>query len=123
MASLKESKYINDSNTNSLLVALGSYTKIDFKCDKCNHNFMRNCNEIRRDNWCPYCADQKLCVQNCQMCFENSFASSVHSHKWSNKNKLTSRQVYKFSNNKYFLDCNVCNHTYLKRLEHNQEKF
>ena len=53
-----------------------------FKCDNnyCNHDFYICINDMTRQksSWCPYCStsNKRLCNnENCQVCFDNSFAS------------------------------------------------
>lgn len=59
---------------------------------------------------CPYCAKLKLCSDNdCDSCFNNSFASYPKVKYWSKKNKINPRQVFKKSNSKkYLFDCKEC---------------
>jgi len=89
-----------------------------FDCDKCHHIFDSRLADINNDHWCPYCNKQKLCeIETCNMCFENSFASSIRVNNWSKKNgNITPRQVFKSSGNKYWFDCNKCHHIFDKTL-------
>ena len=76
-----------------------------------------NLNNINAlNNWCSYCSHQKLCEDNnCNMCFNNSFASTDKSTIWSSKNNLVPRQVFKSSSSKkYIFDCNRCNQEFTK---------
>jgi very-short-patch-repair endonuclease len=81
-----------------------------FKCDKCNHNFeMVVKNITSRNNWCSYCAHQKLCEnKECRMCFNNSFAS-VKKSKYLNDKNINPRTIFKSTNKKYKFDCVICN--------------
>jgi hypothetical protein len=55
----------------------------------------------------------KLCQNNnCQICFDNSFASHERSKFWSNKNLKTSRLTFKSSKDKYIFNCDKCNHSF-----------
>ncbi|SIP85823.1 Restriction endonuclease [Pacmanvirus A23] len=62
---------------------------------------------------CDYPKVKKLCTyENCQICFEKSFASHPKSQYWSNDNKVTARQVTKGAGTKYVFDCDICNHKF-----------
>jgi very-short-patch-repair endonuclease len=62
--------------------------------------------------WCQYCANKKLCDdEKCIECFNKSFASQPKSKYWSDKNILSTRQVFKSSNEKYIFDCK-CGHEF-----------
>jgi len=56
---------------------------------------------------------QKLCKEDCIICFNKSFASHEKAKYWSNKNELKSRNVFKNSTKKILFDCNKCNHEFL----------
>ena len=113
----EKSKYVKDKTINILMIPSKSDIKIEFNCDKCTHSFIREPREIDRGNWCPYCSHQKLCNSDCKMCFENSFAFCKYAYMWSDKNISTARQVYRSSNNKYYLNCDKCGHTFYKTLK------
>lgn len=88
-----------------------------FKCDKCPHEFKAGLgNIVNGDTWCPYCSHQKLCDADCDICFENSFASHPYTTFWSDKNTKQPRQCFKGSNIKSWFDCNECGHTFDKKL-------
>jgi hypothetical protein len=53
-----------------------------------------------------------LCDNDCDICFERSFASSEKSIFWSSKNDLKPRQVFKSSNKKFILKCDKSNHEF-----------
>lgn len=113
-ASHPKSKYWSkNNNIISLNVSKSSHDKYLFECDKCNHTFKSNLNNITNNNtWCPYCVNRKLCEDNnCKTCFQNSFASNEKSKYWSKQNKLVPRQVFKNSSKKILFDCN-CGHQF-----------
>jgi len=86
-----------------------------FDCSNCNHEFEQRLDHITGSNaWCPYCTNQKLCNNTeCVCCFEKSFASNPKSKFWSDKNRLTPRQVFcSSSSNKYWFNCDICNHEF-----------
>ena len=89
-----------------------------FKCSKQKCIFNCNCgheiemsltNVVGNNNWCSYCAHQKLCENNeCKMCFENSFASHEKSNYIFDKT-INTRQIFKSSSAKNIeFICNVC---------------
>ncbi len=55
------------------------------------------------------------------MCYENSFACHNKSKYWSERNKLTARQVSKWSHDKYWFKCGECNHEFEKCLNSIQQ--
>jgi hypothetical protein len=109
-------KAIYWSNKNKLKprdVFKGSDKKYWFNCNVCPHDFYTALSDISNDIWCPYCAHHKLCDNNnCKMCFDNSFASSDKVKFWSIKNKKNPRFIFKCTDEKFFFDCNECNHEF-----------
>ena len=88
------------SDKNNILprqIFKGSSNTYYFNCDKCNHLLsLRIDNIVYCNNWCKYCSNQSLCNdENCQECFNKSFASHEKSIYWSEKNNLISRNVFK----------------------------
>ncbi len=81
-----------------------------FDCDKCNHSFDIRLYNIVAGVWCPYCSHQKLCnTQECEGCFNNSFASHEKAKFWSEKNGVVKpRDVFKQSGTKFWFDCDKC---------------
>ena len=63
------------------------------------------------------CSERKLCDNDdCKVCFDKSAASLSNDklERWSNKNTLTPRQVFKTSGKKIIFDCcTVCFHEYI----------
>ena len=113
-ASHEKAKYWSDNNElKPNEISKGSDKKCYFNCDKCNHIFLIQLNVVTRGGWCNYCSNTKLCGNNeCNLCFDKSFASYEKAKYWSNKNELTPRQVYKVSAKKYLFNCDVCNHEF-----------
>ena len=101
----------NDLQPNA--VSLNSHKKIWFKCCDCNHEFNTMASNISKGQWCSYCnGHHKLCDNNnCQECYNKSFASHEKAQFWSDKNKLKQRDVFKNSNKKYIFDC-ICGHDF-----------
>ena len=115
-ASHEKSKFWSDKNCNikPINVFKCSGNKYWFNCDKCNHEFNSSLHSISKYNWCCYCCDppKQLCEkENCQSCYEKSFASHEKSKYWSKKNEINPRKVFKSSNKKYWFDCN-CGHDF-----------
>lgn len=122
-ASHEKSKYW--SNKNKLIprqVFLNSNNKFDFKCDKCIHYFTALLSSISSDKkptWCPYCFRKKLCDNNdCDDCFNKSFASHEKSKYWSSRNDVFPRFIFKSAKNKYYFNCNNCNHEFNSSIYH-----
>ena len=62
---------------------------------------------------------KKLCCRNdCDICFNRSFASSNKAIFWSQNNNATPRQVFKNTHSKYNFTCNVCKHDFKASLGH-----
>ena len=81
------------------------------KCFNCDHK-INNKTDLS-NNKCIYCLNRKLCDdENCNKCFTKSFASTQKAKLWSNKNKMSPRNVFKSSHKKYVFDCDKCNHEY-----------
>jgi very-short-patch-repair endonuclease len=95
-----------------------SHKEYWFDCDKCKHSFDKALNSVVRGNWCPYCAGKKMCEpQDCEFCFNTSFASHDKAKFWSEKNgSVKPRAVFKSSHTKYWFDCDICNHSFYSAL-------
>jgi DNA-directed RNA polymerase subunit RPC12/RpoP len=88
-----------------------SNKKYWFTCFDCKHDFETSLSIISDGSWCPYCSNppKKLCDDDeCKMCFENSFASHPNAKYWSDENKLTPRDIFRCTANKYWFYCNKC---------------
>jgi len=91
--------------------------RIWFNCDNCNHIFDAQIKTITKGQWCPYCSNppKKLCDNdNCQLCFEKSFASHEKVIFW-NKEKngnLIPRQIMKNSHTLCWFNCDKCYHCF-----------
>jgi very-short-patch-repair endonuclease len=80
---------------------------------------------LYKDKKCPNIGlIKKLCTDdNCIVCFYHSFASSVKSKYWSDKNidsnlkVLKPKQFMRSSDNEFFFDCPDCNHVITKSLK------
>lgn len=106
----------NDINPRQ--VRKNSNKKFLFDCNECGHEFSIAINSITRSKsqWCQYCAHRTLCENdNCQKCFENSFASSPKAEFWSLKNEILPRQLFKSGTFLAFFDCS-CGHDFSSTL-------
>ena len=92
-----------------------SARKYYFNCN-CGHELIMCLSTINLGRWCCYCCNpsQKLCdKEDCNQCFEKSFASSDKAIYWSSKNELKPRQVFKKTDTeKYWFECKICNHNF-----------
>ncbi len=114
-ASSNKADYLSSKNEKKARELFkSSHKKYLFNCNKCSHEFYSTLNHITNDNrWCPYCSNKKLCDdETCEMCFNNSFASSNKAKYWSNKNKKNPREIFKSSSIKYFFNCDKCSHEF-----------
>lgn len=115
-ASHEKSVYWSDKNeVKPEFVMKNGDKKIWFNCDKCNHDFETQIKRVSKDGWCPYCNSHKLCENNdCVTCLNRSFSSHEKSKYWSSKNNILPRQIVKGSGEKYWFDCDKCNHDFEK---------
>ena len=121
-ASNEKSKYWSEKNGDikPRQVFKSANIKYWFDC-VCGHQFeaaLANITALNR--WCPYCGKKNLCEkEDCKTCFENSFASQEWSYQWSEKNgDVNPRQVFKYSNTKYWFNCVTCCHEFESGLNH-----
>ncbi len=105
------------SNRNRLSareVSRGNDKKFWFCCTTCKHEYDSVPYSMTEErSYCPYCTHQKLCEEDCKMCYEMSCASHERmSAEWSATNPKTPRQVFLQSNHKYGFDCRECHHSF-----------
>jgi len=115
----KAQYWIYDKNEGVIPRDIQKYTEKEywFNCNKCNHNFKKRIDLITRCNgWCPYCCHQKICMNECDYCYNMSFASNKKSLYWSDKNKITPREVFKSSAVRHIFICND-GHEFKQRLD------
>ena len=116
-----KSKYWSDKNKiKPNEVFMFSLEKFFFNCDKCEHDFEKSLVSVSRKNtWCPYCTNIKLCDNdNCNDCFNKSFESNVKKQYWSVKNIEKPREVFNGSTKKFIFDCDKCDHEFIVSLDH-----
>ncbi|QYB17546.1 hypothetical protein PV-S19_0182 [Pacmanvirus S19] len=57
--------------------------------------------------------NRKLCANNqCQICFNKSFASSNKAQYWSVKNIINPRDIFKATHDNYWFACDICKHEF-----------
>ena len=115
----EKAKYwdISKNKKNPREVFKKSASKYYFNCNNCSHNFeITLASIINLEQFCPYCVNQKLCNNNCKICFDKSFASNPFSKNWSNKNDLLPRDIFNKTSKKYLFNCNNCNHEFESRI-------
>jgi len=119
-ASHEKSKYW--SNKNELKprqVFKVSAKKYLFDCSVCKHEIINNPSHISNGRWCPYCCvpQKKLCgIKECSDCYNKSFASHEKIKYWSPKNTENPRHLFQGDHNRYWFNCNNCNHDFDIRL-------
>ena len=106
------SQWSTKNEISARMTCKGSERKIWFDCTTCNHSFQTVLYTIKKDKYCPYCTHQRLCEEDCKLCFEKSCASHIISEAWSTKNELHPRQVFLQSNKKMIFNCLECRHEY-----------
>jgi hypothetical protein len=119
-SSNRASCWSEKNETSPRRIFLNANKKYWFKCNVCFHEFETSPNTITNcSSWCPYCANQKLCIDdNCETCFAKSFASHKRSIYWSGKNTKSPRQSFLNSDDKCIFDCDNCFHEFETVLKH-----
>jgi hypothetical protein len=123
MGNLKVDCWDNEMNGGELArnVAIQSGRKVWFRCDKCIHLFNLIIGNVIKGQWCPFCSNRKICKDDCDVCFQKSFASfegltplgNLKVDCWDyDKNKLRPRDVFKQCNKKSSFKCDNCNHSF-----------
>lgn len=101
------------SNQNELKprnVLLNSNKKYWFTCNKCSHEFEGKLDDVKKGQWCPFCAGKRMCDENCDICTTRSFASHPRSEFWASWNDVLPRDVLLNSHEKYWFICYECDH-------------
>ena len=94
----------NDKKPHEVLRS--SNKKFWFDCEECGHAFQSALFSIQKEKHCPFCANQQLCSEECQVCLDKSCASHERMKaSWSPENALTARDVFLQSNKKILFDC------------------
>jgi len=116
-----KSKYWHSSNEKSPRECFkGTLKMYKFNCCDCYHTIEIALNKITSSNrWCKYCSDTVLCQDNnCQTCFNKSFASHSKSKYWDTSNEVSPRQISKTTGKEYKFNCETCNHSFNLIIRH-----
>ncbi|AQM73423.1 endonuclease [Noumeavirus] len=100
-------------------VFMNSNKKFWFECKRCKHSFESILSNVSNGSFCPFCSNKQLCgSNNCELCFEKSFASSDKAEFWSvEKNKQNPREVFAGSDKKFWFKCEK-KHKFSSALNH-----
>lgn len=110
----------SDNKISPRNVFKGTLKKYKFNCCECYHTIEISLNKITSSNrWCKYCSNNVLCDDNnCQTCFNKSFASHPKSKFWNSENKVSPRKISKISTKEYSFNCNSCGHQFSIIIRH-----
>lgn len=104
------------SNENEMTVyelRRGSRRNVCFNCNRCQHHFEMCPNKVTSGKWCPFCANKKLCNDDCETCNSKSCAFNERILAgWSSNNLKPVHQVFLHSNRQIKIDCSTCNHEF-----------
>jgi very-short-patch-repair endonuclease len=83
-------------------------------CSICKHTFSTTAHNFSVHQACSFCTSRILCEDDtCTICFNKSFASCDLANYWCHdKNSVSPRQIFKGTEKKYWLTCNVCKHDF-----------
>lgn len=89
--------------------------KFWFDCPDCKHSFESVLSTIYKGSWCPYCSKpaKLLCgLDNCNYCYNNSFASHEKAKYWNYElnNNIKPLNIFKTNKEKYYFNCPDCGH-------------
>jgi len=120
-ASHPNSKYWNYEKNNGVKpreIFRCNNNKFWFFCIICKHDFDIDLDHASHGRWCKYCKGNNLCDDNCDFCFNKSFASYPKSMYWNyeKNNGIKPREVCKNSGKKFWFNCDVCNANFNKYL-------
>jgi very-short-patch-repair endonuclease/predicted nucleic acid-binding Zn ribbon protein len=84
-----------------------------FRCKDCDHKFKIVLNSVDNgESWCNFCSNKYLCKENCEICYNKSFASHPKAQYWAYNDGVTPRDVFMNSHKKYWFNCNECTHRF-----------
>jgi hypothetical protein len=113
---IPETIRIVDKNIVPRQIQKYSQKELLFECDTCNHEFNKLIVALTTDEHCIYCTTKPITLcdkENCNFCFEKSFASHEKSKCWDyEKNELSPRQLPKGSIAKVWCICDICEHSF-----------
>ncbi|QIN54507.1 putative restriction endonuclease with zinc-ribbon domain [Cedratvirus kamchatka] len=118
-ASIENSKYWSDKNKLTPR-EIGKQDKglFWFFCPDCDHEFQRKPHDISKGKHiCLFCNGKELCGrEECEPCYQRSFASVENSKYWSDKNGISPLVLFKNSQRGYVFDCHDCGHEFVTGL-------
>ena len=106
---------LNIIDKDASLIFKNSNILLDFECNDCNHIIQLKPNNINYNHNCGYCSipTKKLCNNdNCNFCFNKSFASYKDKEKVKCIIDVNPREICKYSHTKYNFICNICFHKF-----------
>jgi very-short-patch-repair endonuclease len=113
--------YELNNNINYNTLTRGSSKKYWFICNNCNHNINVLVKSIKLDNKnCVYCDKKKFCEDNCNTCYNNSFAKHEKSQYWDYElNNIKPNQVSYSSGKSFWFNCEntECLHKFERKIE------
>ena len=105
----------NGNKINPINIYISTSSKYFFNCEDCTIDIFTSPNQLtkRKANkfLCKSCCS-KIDYDKRKLLYQNSFASHEKSKYWSDKNELKPNEVSKCSGNKYFFNCDDCNHEF-----------
>jgi hypothetical protein len=95
-------------------VPIKSNTIYEFDCTRCNHSFKKRLCDINAEI-CPYCVEKrkKMCDNDdCNYCFNTSFARNPFSRNWSDRNLPIRPRDISWGCDKppFYFNCDGCGH-------------
>ena len=92
-------------------------TKYYFKCRKCKHSLITSSISAGKGA-CSYCSAGRLCDDNeCNFCFERSYASAPEESLVLCDNRITARNLNKRASSIYLFKCKKCSHIFEQRTD------
>lgn len=91
----------------------GTYVA-NFICSVCSHTYDYALNTITGQQvGCSYCSNRRLCLDNCETCFEKTMGSHPRVEEWIyEKNIKKPTEVFLGSHEKFWFKCKNCNTDY-----------
>jgi very-short-patch-repair endonuclease len=116
----KSNFWITEKNNNLMPIQIrkNSGKKYWFKCNNCPHIFKKILSDITGSHWCPYCciSSSLFCdnKDNCNHCYEKSFASHEKSKYWNYELNLdiNPKDITKYTPKKFYFNCDKCNKSF-----------
>lgn len=109
-------------------ITISTNFKYWFKCDVCFHSFESRIGDItsKKQKWCSYCYNRKLCKNKCDICFNKSFANykgktkndklKVECWDYEMNGDIIPRYITYSSSFKYWFKCDICFHSFESKI-------